>query len=150
MLTKKANNLSARQRKSMWRAENNQLFDIHTPKYDPMKDFEEVEKQFYIGQKSSERIGYISDTIDFKYKNQEAEAKRQKFEEEEAERNELLYIEEGETLAYRAIENDPDYEMLEDSVNTEIETSYDYDSNAILRTKSGRVLIKAAAAEVQD
>ena len=59
MLTKKANNLSARQRKSMWRAENNQLFDIHTPKYDPMKDFEEVEKQFYIGQKSSERIGYI-------------------------------------------------------------------------------------------
>ena len=85
-----------------------------------------------------------SDTIDFKYENQEAEAKRQKFEEEEAECNELSYIE-GETLAYRAIENDPDYEMLEDSVNTEIETSYDYDSNAILRTKSGRVLIKAAA-----
>ena len=133
MLTS-ANNLSARQRKSKWRAENNILLDIHSPKYDPMKDYDEAEKEFYIGQKSSERSGYISDTIDLRFEIQEAEIKRQKLQQEETDTNELSFIEDGEKLPCIP-ENDPDYVMLDQSIGNESVL------NDSMQTRSGRILI---------
>ena len=134
----KETNLSYRQRKSKWRAENNHLFDIHSPKYDPLKDYEDVERLFYMAQKSVARTGYISETIDFRYERQESEKKKQKLDEEEAEDNEQSFINEGESLSHET-EHDPDYEMEDETASN---SSFRNDSSEVVQTRSGLVLLK--------
>ena len=113
------------------------LLDMHSPLFDPLKDYEDIKKYFYSNQKSPSRAGYISDTIDKRYEREENLKKKQKMEELELEIEEKSFIEEGESLAAE-VDDDPDYEMLNNT--TEINSSILNDSCEMMQTRSGRSL----------
>ena len=94
----KKDNLSRRQRRNIWRNEHDFCLDIHSPKYCPMKDYDDEEKKFYIGQISKERVGYISDIVDINYENTEMESRKKEHENDMLIGDEVNFIEEGESM----------------------------------------------------
>ena len=63
-----------------------------------MKDFDDEERKFYIGQMSKECVGYVSDIVDVNYENVELETKKKQHENDMLVEEEMAFIQEGEAM----------------------------------------------------